>query len=266
MSYNPNIAVTGSINSVSTGRGAGSFAMTANIIGPLSHVSGRRMGIYSAQPVCTPSDGYETWTNDTLTAMYYMTHGTRVSGTYDEVADASETYFGGHMRDQGAKGCTIHYNYSIFYNQAPSRVQTRAGIPGAVTQSYSPVDGGTWSPTGDVLSGSTTTFYNYSTFNPAAVGPYNPLSYAAFTSDCGFLQLTTRDLVNPNVYLQKSTIAGTVINGYTGSITSTGEAQSGSMVGKLKLDVPKSNTSANWDLAYGYFDVLTAYPTDYVSE
>lgn len=265
MSYNPNGAVTGSLNAVSTGRGAGSFSMTANVIGPLSHVSGRRMGIYTTQPVCTPSDGYETWTNNKLTAMYYMTHGTRVSGTYDEVAAASKTQWGGFLRDQGAKGSTLHYNYSIFYNEAPTNAQTRIAVPCDLTQSYSPAAVNQWNKTADALSGSATAFYNFSTFNQNS-GPYNPLAYASFTSDCGFLQLTTRDLCNPAVYMEKPTVYGTCIYGYTGSIASGGETADASMIGEIKIDVPTTNASANWDLAYGYFDVLSAYPTDFVSE
>ena len=267
MAFNPNNAPTGSLNSVATGKGAGSFAVSANILNLGSHVAGRRMGIYNAQPVCTPADGLETWDNGSFTGSYYVIHGTRYQGTYDEVAASASILFGGLTRDQGLKGTTIHYDFTLNYNEAPTQIYTRGYVEGQLTSSYSSGPSNPFTETSNALSGTVFTSYNYSTFQQGAGAYYNPANYNAFISDNGYFQFTTKDLASPNAYLNRSVRTSTVINGFTGSILPQSyEEQTGSVVGNLKINIPTSNVTSNWTTALGYVPQLLAYPTDYVSE
>jgi hypothetical protein len=267
MAYNPNNAPTGSLNAVSTGKGAGGFAMSSNVLNQLSHVVGRRMGIYDSQPLNTPSDGLENWDNGNYNGSFYTTAGTRFTvEQYDTIADNVSLFYGGLVRQQGQKGSTIHYDVRINYNEAPSQVWTTNFVQGELTQSYSSGQGNPFDTDGNDLSGSITTVYRYAKFQQGAGGAYNPANYNAFLGDNGHFQFTTRDLASPEVFMGSNSFT-TTINGFTGSLTSNAdESAGGAMHGKLKINVPTNNTSANYGDALVYVGSFCAYPTDYKSE
>lgn len=267
MALNPQNAPSGSLNSVATGKGAGSFAVSSNIINLGSHVAGRRMGIYNSQPVCTPADGLESWDNGSFTGAYYIIHGTRYEGTYDEVANSASILFGGLTRDQGLKGTAIHYDFRLNYNEAPAQFYTKGYVEGALTCSYSGGNNNPFDKTSNALSGTVFTSYSYSTFQQGAGAFYDPANYNAFIPDNGYFQFTTKDLANPSAYLNRHTRTSTVLAGFTGSIDSRSyEEQTGSIVAELKINIPTANVTANWTRALGYVPQLLAYPTDYKSE
>jgi len=267
MAYNPKNAPTGSLNSVSTGKPAGSTVLASNALNQLSHVVGRRMGIYDAQPLNTPSDGLEGWDNGNYNGSFYTTAGTRFSvEAYDTVADNVNLFYGGLVRQQGQKGSTIHYDVRMNYNEAPSQTWTTNYTEGELTQSYSSGQGNPFDTDGNDLSGSITTTYRYATFQQGAGGAYDPANYNAFIGDNGYYQFTTRDLASPEVFLNRANYA-TTINGFTGSLTSNAdESAGGAMHGKLKVAVPTNTTTANYGNAFVYVGSFCAYPTDYKSE
>ena len=267
MAYNPNNAPTGSLNAISTGRPAGTFSLSSNVLNQLSHVVGRRMGIYDSQPLNTPSDGLENWGDGYLSGSFYTTAGTRFSyNRYDNVAANLNLFYGGLVRQQGQKGSTIHYDVRINYNEAPSQTWTTNFVPGELTQSYSSGVGNPFDTDGNDLSGSITTVYRYSQFQQGAGSFYDPANYNAFIGDNGHFQYTTRDLVSPEKYLRQPNYT-TTINGFTGSLTSNADEGSGAaMQGKLTINVPTNATTALYGDALVYVGSFCAYPTDYKSE
>jgi hypothetical protein len=267
MAYNPKNAPTGSLNSVSTGKGAGATALASNALNQLSHVVGRRMGIYDSQPLNTPSDGLENWGDGNLSGSYYTTAGTRFSeGRYDSVVANVNLYYGGLVRQQGQKGSTVHYDVRMNYNEAPSQIWTTNYTEGELTQSYSSGQGNPFNTDGNDLSGSIGTVYHYATFQQGAGGPYDAANYNSFLGENGYWQYTTRDLASPEVFLNRTNYA-TTINGFTGSLTSNADEGSGAaMQGKLTVDVPTNTTTALYGDAVVYVGSFCAYPTDYKSE
>jgi hypothetical protein len=267
MSYNPITAVSSSADGVSLGRASSSSRYGRHVVQNLSHVAGRRMGIIACQPPHpTAGGGTDLWKVGTkLTGSNYICHGTRMSGTYDEVAiDASLPFFG-PSRDQGATSIGIMTLPRITNTEQNRQFHQASTSPMTVTASFS--DDGSTNP---ILSTKYEDDLTQIYYGRPAISftsqYYAACQYNEVYNDCGSWQLTTKDLHSVQYYTNRSALypSFNLLNIAQG--LGPEERDRATLAISASYQPITSSDSANWQRTDAYFDRALVYQSDFNRE
>lgn len=227
------------------------------------------MGVIACQPPHPTAGGIvDVWKVGVLAGMTgsnYICHGTRMSGTYDEVAiDASLPFFG-PSRDQGATSLGILTLPKItnveqtnqFAQANTSQMTVSASFSDdtstAPIQSTKYEDGLTQIYYGRPAISFTSQYFVSSEFNEI----YN---------DCGSWQLTTKDLHSPQYYTNRSAQYPSFNLLNIANAATLDEVNAATLAISASYLPITSSDSANWRRTDAYFDRALVYQSDFNRE
>lgn len=262
MPLNPQTYPNVTAQSVATGREASSTRTNANVIEPLSHIAGRRMGIYTVSPTPRWVTGSATWVSNGMSGSYYRTHGffTGSLTSYDDVVSDMRCYWSGFGKDMGRYSTTMHNRAEVFYLQAPQVSQRVAGCQISLTQSLSTNASSTPGPDSWEYEDITGYFYGKWRINVSNEF-YRSAEFNGNFGDMGEYQFTTKDLNSIRMYLDDDYRFST--NKMTNIRTTIplSENKIGFWDASVSLAAGTGSNTANYTRTMYYQPSFTAYPS-----
>lgn len=266
MPLNPANFTNPSEQSLGTGRPASPTRMNNNVVGPMSHIAGRRMGIYTISPTSPTGGGasghdYWEWTSNGLTGGYYRTHGLFLeTDTYDDVAEDMWCGFCGFTKDQGVNATTVHFRLDVRYLESPSLFPVASFVSVDIEQNYG--DNSSTDPAVQTYSfADIGTSFSGQWRRGVQNNIYDPEQYNGMFGDCGAFQFTTRDLCSVSKYLGNRYGVTNLISRSDTNINRF-ENKQAMTNGSVTCAAPTGTNSANYTRTIYYYPSFTAYPND----